>query len=98
MSLVREYADKIKWDTLFRNVGFCEEFIRELDQRFDFGKDIWMDITRWQRLSEEFIEEYKDKVEWEYVALYQYVTEPFVEKWKEKTIAKYRFVRKGDRV
>ena len=37
-----------------------------------------------QKLSESFIEKYKDKVYWSYISLYQTLSESFIEKHKNK--------------
>ena len=41
----------------------------------------WRDISRYQYLSESFIEKFQDKVDWFYITEYQVISEPFIEKF-----------------
>ena len=44
----------------------------------------WDDISKYQRLTEPFIEKYKDKVNWWVISKYQKLSESFVEKYKDE--------------
>jgi hypothetical protein len=55
----------------------------------DFTKDHWSWISEYQKLSESFIEEFKDKVDWLYISRCQILSEPFIEKYKEKLERNY---------
>jgi len=53
-----------------------------------YGKDIkkwyWIEISKYQYLTEDFIREFKDKVDWWYISYYQELSEPFIREFKDK--------------
>jgi hypothetical protein len=44
----------------------------------------WYYISKYQKLSENFIREFKDKVNWCYISLYQKLSEDFIREFKDK--------------
>jgi uncharacterized C2H2 Zn-finger protein len=53
----------------------------ELESYIDyFNKGHWYYISRWQILSEEFIEKHSDKVDWYQIYRYQKLSEKFIRK------------------
>ena len=61
---------------------------------YDFLGKTWSDISRCQKLSEEFIEKYSDRVDWDYISAYQKLSENFIEEHVDKVnwncISKYQ--------
>ena len=48
-------------------------------------KDIdWYHISKYQKLTESFIEKYKDKLDWYNISVYQELTESFIDKYADK--------------
>ena len=47
-------------------------------------KKDWISISKYQYLSEEFIEKYADKLDWEIISDYQKLSEEFMEKYADK--------------
>jgi hypothetical protein len=45
---------------------------------------IWLKISCFENLSEDFIKEFKDKVDWYIISHYQNLSESFVEEFKDK--------------
>ena len=43
----------------------------------------WDYISRYQKLSEPFIQKFQDKVNWNYISAYQKLSEPFIQKFKD---------------
>ena len=95
-SLVREFWDHIlnfrkaafAFDDdavrgVFANKQFSEDFLREIIERWTWNSK-WNIISQTQRLSERFIEEYKDEWDWDKVFMYQTVSKNFIRKYKEK--------------
>jgi ADP-dependent phosphofructokinase/glucokinase len=64
----------IKW-----GVTMTETELVEIAEEKDWG---W--LSTFQKLSEPFIEKYKDKVHWEYISRHQKLSEPFIEKYKDR--------------
>lgn len=60
-TLLREYWDSVNFDgdDLFKNIPLSEDFLREIVD--EITPHHWEIITLNQRLSEKFIEEFKDK-------------------------------------
>lgn len=56
---------------------------------YDFLGKTWSDISRYQKLSEAFIEKYSDRVDWNYMSRYQKLSEEFIEKYSDRVIWKY---------
>src|SRR4030042_1319441 len=56
--------------------------------------DDWYKISKYQHLSELFIEKYADKVNWYKISIYQHLSESFIEKYSDKVdweyISKYQ--------
>ena len=48
----------------------------------------WDWISQYQKLSEQFIEKFQDRVSWDYISAYQELSEEFIEKYGDK-----RFIR-----
>ena len=44
----------------------------------------WFNISRYQKLSEEFIEKFQEKVYWNCISQYQKLSEKFIDKFQEK--------------
>lgn len=62
-----------------------EKINKELGTNFKFYRDIkWDKISSKFRLSEQFIENYKDKVDWTAISCYQILSEEFIEKFQDK--------------
>lgn len=41
----------------------------------------WVDLSQYQKLSENFIEKFKDKVDWFLISIYQKLSEDFIERF-----------------
>ena len=67
-----------------------EEIIKKLNLQCsvkDFPSIVdWYRISKYQKLSESFIEKYSDKVDWIYISKYQKLNESFIEKHSDKVI------------
>ena len=44
----------------------------------------WQLISQEEKLSEEFIEKFQDKVDWEWISFFQKLSEEFIEKFQDK--------------
>ena len=48
------------------------------------NKKNWKLISRYQELSEEFIDKYSDRVYWDLISQYQQLSKEFIKKYREK--------------
>jgi hypothetical protein len=48
------------------------------------GKIDWIDISKYQSLSEDFIREFQDKVNWKWISKYSNLSEDFILEFKNK--------------
>ena len=59
-------------------------------------REQWVDISINQSLSEDFIREFQDKVDWDWISKYQNLSEDFIREFKDKVdwyyISKYQKV------
>lgn len=94
LDVLRLYFHKVNWAIILRRKLFPEVFLREMSLIFD--GDAWEVLSRNQFLSEEFIHDFSDKVDWDNIALYQNVSGKFLTDHKymedEKTL---RVISKG---
>lgn len=70
------------WFDIFEYCKLSENFIRKYVEQYD--KDIWSVISRYQTLSEDFINEFKDKVNWYDISGEQKFSEEFALKFHNK--------------
>ena len=83
-SLVREFWDNIfNFRRLFEKKKFSEDFLREMliPNKKLVNRWEWMELT--QDLSESFIEEFKDRWNWDHIFMYQRVSGDFIRRHKE---------------
>jgi len=59
-----------------------EEFIRENKDIIDLIN--WYNISKYQKLSENFIREFKNKVDWDNISYYQKLSENFIREFQGK--------------
>lgn len=69
LDMLRSYQHRVNWSILLTKYKFPEHFLREMASYY--FKDCWHIIPRHQTLSESFIHDYADKLDWEDVLLYQ---------------------------
>lgn len=86
---VEEFRDVIPLSTVIYKVKMTEDFIRryriELEKYYSF----WSSICETQDLSEEFIEEFADKVNWKVISYRQKLSRRMIEKYADKLDWKY---------
>ena len=58
-----------------------QELVNELLKKYNGN---WQNISTHQTLSEDFIREFKDKVDWEGISYYQTLSESFIREFKDK--------------
>ena len=84
----KSVTNKIK---IVKEVKDIEKFFDENIGNFDIN---WVYISKYQKLSEEFIEKYNDKVDWSRISSNQKLSEEFIEKYYDKVdwwnISKYQ--------
>ena len=78
---INEFKLKINWGILFAVKTFPESFINKYIKYYT--KHIWYNISCHQKLSESFIEKFKDKVDWVTISAFQKLSESFIEKFKD---------------
>lgn len=78
IDMLRTYQHRVKWDRILKRVKLPECFLLEMVSWFD---DLaWDAISKYQVLSESFIEHYVNKLDWENILLYQNVSSKFLSK------------------
>src|SRR5574344_458613 len=70
----KSVTNKIK---IIEEIKDIEKFFEENMNNFEVD---WDYISKFQTLSEEFINKYIDKVIWDYISIYQTLSESFIEK------------------
>ena len=86
----KSVTNKIK---IIEEIHDIEKFFDENIKNFEVD---WAYISKYQKLSEEFIEKYIDKVDWFYISIFQKLSESFIEKHIDKAdwyyISKYQIL------
>lgn len=80
--LLIEFKDKVNWLELIKNRKLSERLLDLCNETFN-PRD-WTWISDCQRLSENFIRKFQDKVHWGGVCRYQTLSEDFMEEFSEK--------------
>ena len=62
IAMLRTYFHRVHWVHVLARQQFPEYFLIEMTSNFD---DCWEIISKHQRLSENYIERFKDKLDWE---------------------------------
>jgi hypothetical protein len=70
----------ISFDTL-REKQFPIDFLEQYSHTFDRFQ--WQQVSKYQNLSENFIEKHKHKLYWEIVSKYQHLSQEFIEKYRD---------------
>ena len=73
---IEKYADKLNWFYILEK-KLPEKFIEKYCNRFDYND--WSNVSRYQTLSEDFIERHKKEVNWEYISNSQKLSESIIE-------------------
>ena len=76
LDMLRMYFHRVTWSRILRRKLFTESFLREMAPGFDSAA--WEVLSRYQFLSEQFIHDFSDKVDWDNIALYQNVSGKFL--------------------
>lgn len=93
-SFIKEFNYRLDQEYILGAQVLSENFIRELDRKHSIpnNSDVigWMEITSAQRLSESFIEEFQNKINW-YSLAYgcRELSEDFIRRYKERLNTKY---------
>ena len=87
-SFIREYIDYIyDWKNFWYAFRASEDFIREAPIK------IWYEIAYYQKLSEPFIEEFKNELDWDIISRRQVLSEDFC--WKHKKDVNWACIREN---
>lgn len=77
-SFIREYWDYIyNWNDFWYAFKASKDFIRECPVKS------WYYISKYQKLSERFIEEYEDRIDWDVISEHQTLSREFCLKHKK---------------
>ena len=60
------------------------DIVKFFDENIDNFEVDWDSISEYQKLSEEFIEKYGDKLDWDCISKYQKLSEEFIDKYSNK--------------
>lgn len=74
LDMLRTYQHRVSWAHVLRRKRFPESFLREMVSNFN---DCWEIVCKYQTLSESFVHDFADRVDWENVLLYQEVNSHF---------------------
>jgi hypothetical protein len=103
MSILEKYREKhkfhkiksllIKCNNDINYLLFYEQFqefeIEYIIRNFELNQDNWFYISKCQKLSDSFIEKYKNFVDWHWICKYQNISESFIEKHSDKVCWDY---------
>jgi len=87
---MEKYKDRIWWSIIFSVQILSEPFIEKIINDYkpfnnvNINKIIWRNITIHQKLSEQFMEKYKDRIWWKYVYSNQKLSSQFIDKYRHK--------------
>jgi hypothetical protein len=76
LDMLRIYFHRVNWGRVLKRKLFSESFLREMALSFD--STAWEVLSRYQILSEQFIHDFSNNVDWDNIALYQNVSGKFL--------------------
>ena len=50
----------------------------------EYGKDNWLEYSKHEYLSKDFIRQFQDKLDWFSISIYQSLSEPFIREFQDK--------------
>lgn len=75
VDMLRMYQHRVMWSAVLRRQRFDEEFLREMKSHF---AEAWTTVSRYQVLSEDFVHEFAERLDWEHVLTYQTLSQRFL--------------------
>lgn len=81
-SFIRRYKEQWEMKDILVQQQVSEQFLR--DYLNEFKKQEWIYISRYQKLNEQFIREFRKKVKWNIIAMYQNVSRDFINEFNKK--------------
>ena len=75
IDMLRMYQHRVNWAQILKRKLFPETFLQEMVTNFN---DCWGTVSRYQILSESFIHDFAENVDWEDIILYQNVSGKFL--------------------
>lgn len=79
-----EFQDKVSFDLLFIHKSLSEKTLYEYADWFVANQRYLWDILIYQNLSEDFIRDFQDEVDWDYISKYQQLSEDFIREFKNE--------------
>lgn len=73
--MLRMYQHRGDWCRILKRKQFSEAFVRENVLNFN---ECWGVISKFQVLSEQFINDYADKLDWDFILSHQKVSDKFI--------------------
>ena len=77
LDMLRTYFHRVDWCPILRRQQFSMEFLKEMHANFDDCS--WEVLSKHQKLSEDFMREFKDHVYWDVIAERSDVAKAFVD-------------------
>lgn len=87
--LIEEFGDVIPWAYVPGRIKMSEKFIRRHRLELEKYYSCWSQICEHQELSEPFIEEFKDKVNWKVISYKQKLSKEMIHKYANKLEWRY---------
>ena len=61
-----------------------EETLKRANEILDTNYKNWQALSRHEFLTEDFIREFKDEVDWFWISMFQHLSEDFIREFKDK--------------
>lgn len=81
VELLRIYFHRVNWAFVIKRQKLPEDLLVEMSHQFE--NCCWHLVSKFQDLSEDFIDQYKEKLDWEYIFQFQNVSLQFLRDHKE---------------
>lgn len=75
LDMLRIYQHRVNWGLILERTKYPEEVLREMAP--NFNENDWEIVSKYQKLSEQFITDYADNLNWENVLIYQEISGAF---------------------
>lgn len=80
-NFIKDFKDMLNWKYVFCTQSLSESFIKYIINKIPMIAEYWKDISKCQKLSENFIEEFKDNMDWKQIWMHQSLSERFIKRF-----------------
>lgn len=95
---INNYQHKVRFELILKNQNLSNDFLRKIFndvKKYNFTWREYENIIKYQKLSENFIKEYNQVLNWSCISAYQELSESFISEFRHKVVWGWIFSRQN---